>query len=432
MLDTNTNVEVILTDVLNTGNIVTESNSGSHNGGIIGTANAPQYGVFVLTNVTNTGNVTVDSIGETSSASGLIGRLEDDAAFEVTLSLRNCANTGVVEHKTSLACGLFNLGAEEMHSTKTDLDNCVNKGDVYGARRGCGIANAVREAHNVLSIGYANSYQFWQMGEGEGLYGLEFAGGVYPNGTKIIVKDDATGFYKIRDSGEWVDALLNTQLATENSVTRWTGSLDVSRCITLNVSSPLSRLLDTAAGNTLQRAAELNGVVLDGYVWVDSGADRVLDGTTVLRGDTSVVLSHWLAVSGAVSRRTLVPHGTRLGDTAVLGAFFGNSTVGVFDASRPSQKTLCSATTAVTGDVEVAVLPLSQIEVTLEPADGSGPDDDELSRALEVVVRESGGAVARIDVVASEDGVLVVRITLTADSTDSVRSVLQECSTMVN
>ena len=427
-LDVNTKLDVVLTDVLNTGNVTADSQSGSHNGGVIGTANRLHDAVFVLTNVTNTGNITVNSVEETSSASGLIGRMEDTKEYAISLSLSNCANIGTVTHKTDRACGLFYVGSNEMHTTETYLNDCVNKGSVHGGIQGYGIANAICEAKNVVSMGHANNAQFWYTGTGEGLFGLKFDDVIYPDGTRTFVRDDETGFYKTIEEGEWVDPLLNDRLTTENSTTRWTSSLDISKRITLHVSSPLNETVDTATGNTLQRAAELHNLALDGFVLVDSDTHRLLYGTTVLDADTSVLLSHWLTVCGNVSQRTIVPHGTRLGDIPVLGAFFGDHTVGVFNTTSSSTKTLCNASTVVTEDLEVTVLPLSQIEITLEPDDGSRIDDDELSRVLEVVVRESGGAVGRIDVVEDGDGVLVVRITLTEDSTDSVRSVLEECS----
>ena len=337
MLDTNTNVEVILTDVLNTGNVTIESESGSHDGGIIGTTNAKQNGVFVLTNVTNTGNITVDSADETSSASGLIGRMEDKADYDATLTLSDCVNTGTVEHKSARACGLFALVSDGVDNTETHLSNCANKGDVSGSAGSYGIANTVTRAKTVLSIGRASSKQFWETGEGEGLYGVERGGGDSPDGTVFIAEDRGTGFFKTQE-GEWADVLLNARLRAEGRTTRWTSSLDLSRRITLSVGRPLDTAVDGAAGNTLQRTAELGGLALDGFVCVDGETGRVLDGSTVLRADTRVVPSHWLTVRGAASARTPVAHGTRLGDTAVLGAFFGDPAVGVFDASS---RTLC-------------------------------------------------------------------------------------------
>ena len=140
--------------------------------------------------------------------------------------------------------------------------------------------------------------------------------------------------------------------------------------------------------------------------------------------DTNVQLGHWLTVRGVLDSHTVVLHETRLGDVDVLATFFGNCTFGVFSTN----KTRCTPDTTVMEDMEVSVLPLSQIEVTLEPDDGSTIDDKELSRVIEVIVRDCGGTVDSVDVIENEDGVLVVRITLTEDSVDDVLGVLQECS----
>lgn len=424
-LDNITNLEVIFTDVLNTGNVTTESKSGSHDGGIIGAISKPQNGTVVFTNVTNMGNVSSRPTDTKSSASGLIGRIEDDEAYPVNLTMNNCANTGNIDDGTGRVSGLFYLGSDEIHSAQSFLSNCVNKGNISGWYRWYGIANSVTTAKNIVSLGYVGENTFWESAyETKGLYALDYDNRDYPDGTTLFSRDPATGYFKTKNGNKWVDELLNSQLRNENSEIRWTSNLDVSRKITVDFTHPISTAFESAAGNTLRRTAELNSIDLDSFVCADGNTNGVLEDTTVLWTDTNIQLGHWLTVRGVLDSHTIVLHETRLGDVDVLATFFGNSTFGVFSTN----KTRCTPDTTVTEDMEVSVLPLSQIEITLEPDDGSTIDDKELSRVIEVIVRDCGGTVDSVDVIENEDGVLVVRITLTEDSVDDVLGALQECS----
>lgn len=382
-------------------------------------------GTVVFTNVTNMGNVSSRPTDTKSSASGLIGRIEDDEAYPVNLTMDNCANTGNIDDGTGRVSGLFYLGSDEVHSAQSFLSNCVNKGNISGWYRWYGIANSVTTAKNIVSLGYVGENTFWESAyETKGLYALDYDNRDYPDGTTLFSREPATGYFKTKNGNKWVDELLNSQLRNENSEIRWTSNLDVSRKITVDFTHPISTAFESAAGNTLRRTAELNSIDLDSFVCVDGNTNGILEDTTVLWTDTNVQLGHWLTVRGVLDSHTVVLHETRLGDVDVLATFFGNRTFGVFSTN----KTRCTPDTTVTEDMEVSVLPLSQIEITLEPDDGSTIDDKELSRVIEVIVRDCGGTVDSVDVIENEDGVLVVRITLTEDSVDDVLGVLQECS----
>ena len=216
------NMTINIYSIVNNGAIT----GGSNVGGFVGHLSVGTNMTMIISNSMNTGE-----ISGKSSAGGFVSSISTGSGAEsVLFGIINSVNKGSVSAE-AYACGMFHIEYNTDLDVLTAIHNSINKGSVSAETYAYGIANTVRAANNVVSMGEiaasSDSFTFWESSTDVDLFfGLDGKCVNCTENTTLFVHNTNTGFYEV-GSGEHVHDLLNAEVEKQNYGIFWTKELDL-------------------------------------------------------------------------------------------------------------------------------------------------------------------------------------------------------------
>lgn len=228
-------------------NMVNASNDGIVSGGSDGTGGL----IGMISDCTET-NLKISKSINKGSISGLIGsaglvgsisyeREQTSGTRHVTFESTSNANKGDIESRSGVACGLFCIDKSIVNGIEIKVANCINKGKINGTKGGCGIANTLNSASNVVSMGelIGDSYSFWNTSaKTDHIYGLKSKCMKCQNNVELFEYNSEEKLYKMVSGSNDVNELLNKQARKKKYDMLWTTKLDLVEQSSASVFKP--------------------------------------------------------------------------------------------------------------------------------------------------------------------------------------------------
>jgi len=210
----------------------------------------------------------------------------------------------------NVVCGLICVDTS-VTGTGVNIENCVNKGSVEGAKA-YGISNTISGANNVVSMGVVNgkdeesSYSFWgKTGIGTSIYGLTDVCVLNCDGNTVNLfemNESDKKYHTVTDNNAIVDSLLNEEADRKGYYLRWDRNLMLRKpiIIHIHIGSPVNLYEEAYIEMTLEECG-IPDDVLQYHLFINgtnASSTNEFNKTTMIYSDIDLVPYYLITIEG--------------------------------------------------------------------------------------------------------------------------------------
>ena len=326
-------------------------------GGLVGTWYGMKNMIIGLHHCVSSGFV-----GGNNSVGGFVGVLVplDDDDNDVFFEITNSISSGTISASGAMACGLFCVDSSNRYY-RPNVYNSISKVDIKANPNtfAYGIANLITNATNVVSMakisGPSSAHLFWDKHYDESLfYGFN---GSCPkcltDDAKMFEMDESDGLYKLIESGESMDIVLNNQVSDGDA--KWTFDLSLLKnYLSVVAGKPVNRRLFVDPVNPLDHLASFCQLFMGSCIIVDNETKNPITSSSSLKTSSVISFCYNVVVSGVISQSYYVEVDTQMKDLEGLSSFF-NEQYGVISVESGSRKVF-NPTSVVNRSMDIMVV----------------------------------------------------------------------------
>ena len=293
----NDKIDVTIFRCINSGHAI---ESGSFCAGFVGCIYGNINFVMNLSSSTNNGSI----IAKKTFAGGFIGLIfsPDESHF----MFFDDSNKGGVSAETELACGFFCVSSIEDTGADITVFNSINKGNINAPANAYGIANFLKSADHVVSMGdviaSSNPHTFWgQVSYSSSFFALkDKCVGCDGHETSFVFNEDIR-MYDIVVENSHLHDVLNQEAKTNDRCHKlWTSELELVDKLYVQVIGLFDERIIIESGMPLKRVGNLSKYFVDeqyGFLSADSETSILYDSEYIITSDLTIILGVLVNVS---------------------------------------------------------------------------------------------------------------------------------------